>query len=290
MDGPPPLVQYLPPGGNNWCSVVGVRSGISAESRAALATLTGYGRRFVTVSDVVQSLHVDRQQAARRLARWAEQGWLRRVRRDLYVPVPVDALNPEAWSEDPLVLASAVWDPCYVTGWTAANHWGMSEQVFRTTVIKTTQRVRQSSQRLLDNDFLLTYTSPESLTWGMHQEWRAERRIRIADPARTVVDLLADLRLGGGARLAAEVLSAYLEEHDPSRLIQYGDRVSNRAMFKRLGFLGEHVGADAALLAECETRLSAGFPLLDPTQPRQGVRSARWRLVVNVRLGDVETS
>ncbi|MBI3686936.1 MAG: hypothetical protein HY241_06245 [Actinobacteria bacterium] len=204
--------------------------------------------------------------------------------------MPVDAVDPDSWGEDPLVLADAVWGPCYATGWTAASHWGLSEQVFRTTVIKTTQRVRQSAQHLLDSDFLLTHTSPESLTWGVRQEWRAERRVRIADPARTVVDVLDDLRLGGGTRLAAEILSAYLEEHDPDTLVRYGDRVGNRTVFKRLGFLGEQLGADQRLLADCEARPSAGFPLLDPTLPGRGARSSRWRLVVNLRLDNLEPS
>lgn len=265
-------------------------AGISRQSRVDLARLTGQGRRFVTVADATEELHLDRGDAARRLARWAEQGWLRRVRRDLYVPVPVDATDPSSWGGDPLVLADAVWDPCYVTGWTAANHWGLTEQSFRTTVIKTTQRVRQSAHSLLDNDLLVSHTAPENLEWGMRREWREERRVRLADPARAIVDMLDDPKLGAGIRTVAECLDAYLADEDPATLVSYAERLGNRTVFKRFGYLAERLLVDEELLASCEAKLSEGFSALDPTQAKGGPRSQRWRLIVNVQLGDRESS
>ena len=44
------------------------------------------------------------------------------------------------------------------------------------------------------------------------------------------------------------------------------------------------------LITECATRLSLGYPLLDPTQPPGGPRSTRWRIVQNVRLQQREPS
>jgi predicted transcriptional regulator of viral defense system len=67
-------------------------------------------------------------------------------------------------------------------------------------------------------------------------------------------------------------------------LIDYADRVGNRTVFKRLGLLAEHLGGHDDLITECATRLSLGYPLLDPTQPSVGLRSTRWRIVQNVRL------
>jgi predicted transcriptional regulator of viral defense system len=188
------------------------------------------------------------------------------------------------------VLADVVWDPCYATGWTAANHWGLTEQTFRTTVIKTAARVRRSAQRLLDNDYLLSHTGLESMAWGIRREWREQRRIKIADPARTVIDVLDDPRLGAGIRLAGEILSAYLEEHSPDTLVSYGDRLGNGTVFKRMGLLAERLGTDPELMTACEQRLPSGFPLLDPTQPASGPRSQRWRLRINASVAEMGPS
>lgn len=260
-------------------------AGISRSGRTELASVLARGRRLVSVSDVAVALEIDRAAAAKKLARWANDGWLRRVRRGLYIPVPLDAENPSAWSEDPLVLADAVWNPCYFTGWTSANYWALTEQIFHTTVLKTSRRVRTTHQRLLDHDFLLAHVSEELMAWGTATVWRDDRRVAMADPARTVIDLLDDPDLGGGIRHCTEILAAYLDEHDWRALVSYGDHLGNGALFKRLGYLLEAAELEQAELAEeCQRRLSGGVSLLDPSAPPRGDRIGRWALIANVHV------
>lgn len=259
-------------------------SGISASGRGDLAALTARGRRLISVADAAAALRLDERTAARKLARWTAQGWLRRVRRGLYIPVPIEAEDPDSWSEDPLVLAAAVWHPCYFTGWTAANHWGLTEQLFRTTVVKTAARVRTTEARLLEHDYLLTHVDARLIEWGTKPVWRDDRRVLMADAARTVVDALDAPALCGGVRTVADVLSAYLDEFDWRTLIEYGDRLGNRAVFKRLGYLVEATSGPDELVPECRARVSAGFSLLEPSAPAIGRRVVRWGLRLNVDI------
>lgn len=260
-------------------------AGISGRGRAELAMVLGSGRRFVTPTDVVEALAVDSDTAAKKLSRWAEDGWVRRVRRGLYIGVPVEAANPSGWSEDPLVVAAEVWSPCYFTGWTAGHHWALTEQVFRTTVLKTSERVRASTARLLDHDYLVAHVESDLLSWGLKTEWRDGVRLRFADPARTVVDVLDRPKFCGGIRHGAEMLMSYLDEHDPALLVAAGDRLGNRAVFKRLGYLIDVLDLDQpALLRACEKRVSSGISHLDPDGPSGGRRAMRWGLQVNVSV------
>lgn len=264
-----------------------MKSGISGASREELAAIIARGRRLVSVDDVERELSVDRVEAAKKLARWTKQGWLRRVRRGLYIPVPVDVEHPELWSEDPLVLAEAVWSPCYFTGWTAANHWGLTEQVFRTIVVKTTGRVRAARQELLGQEYLVGHAPESIMAWGLHPTWQREHRVQFADEARTVIDVLDDPRIGGGIRHVAEILEAYLAEFDWARLVEYGDLLDNGTVFKRLGYLSEslHLG-DEELVTACSERLSGGISLLDSSAPTRGPRVGRWGLRANVQVAD----
>jgi predicted transcriptional regulator of viral defense system len=262
-----------------------MKAGISRSGREELAAVTSRGKRLVTVDDVVNGLAVNRSDAAKKLARWTEQGWLRRVRRGLYIPVPVDVEQPELWSEDPLVLADAVWSPCYFTGWTAANHWGLTEQIFRTTVVKTSRRVRATNQRLLDHDYLIGHTPDSTMAWGVRPVWRREQRVSMADESRTVVDVLDDPGIGGGIRHVAEILSAYLIDFEGDQLLDYGERLGNRTVFKRMGYLIEAMGLPYDyLLAACRERISGGVSLLDPGASDTGPRIGEWGLRANVRL------
>ena len=229
--------------------------------------------------------------ASRQLIRWAERGWLRRVRRDLYVPVPVDAPDPERWSEDPLYLADAVWNPCYFTGWTAGNHWGLTEQVFRTIVVKTSQRIRAARQKLADTEYLLAHVTPENLEWGLRHEWRHDRRIAVADPVRTVIDSLDSPKLTGGIRLVAEMLVALVEQESPELLVGYADKLGSGAVFKRLGYLFEQLAlGHGDIVDACLMRRTSGFVLLDPSRPASGRRSTRWGLLINTSAGQVDMS
>lgn len=190
-----------------------------------------------------------------------------------------------------MAVATEVWSPCYFTGWTAANHWGLSEQAFRTIVLKSARRVRNGDDRLLDQDYLITHVSEDDMSWGIKTAWNDDVRMRIADPARTVIDLLDAPRLGGGIRNTADILHAYVGEHDAAQLIEYGDRLGNRTVFKRLGYLVEALGFDDPNLRDaCQERLSAGISLLDPDAPEQGSRSMRWRVRVNARVNPPDAS
>lgn len=265
--------------------------GISGAGREELTKLLGRGRRLLTVADVVSALPIDNIEAAKRLSRWSKQGWLRRVKRGLYLAVPLEAETPARWSEDALVIAGAVWSPCYFTGWTAANHWALTEQIFSTTVLKTTQRVRNSSRSLIDFEYLLSHVAPDMMIWGLETVWRQEHRLYMADPARTIVESLDSPQLIGGIRHLAEVLEAYLTAHDPAQLIDHGDRLGNRAVFKRLGFLLESSAiAQVDLVNACKSRLSKGYSLLDPSAPTRGKFRRDWRLRINVNVGMVDSS
>ena len=259
--------------------------GISESGRNELSALIERGTRLVSVEDAAEALNVDRSTAAKRLARWAHEGWLRRVRRGLYIPVPLEAENPASWSENPLILADAVWGPCYFTGWTAANHWGLTDQIFHTTVVKTTRRVRSSREFLLGHEYLLTHTTGELMEWGVSYLWQEDYKLSIADQARTVVDILDKPILGGGIRLCAEILTSYLDDQDWHTLVEYGGRLGNRAVFKRLGYLVEtfDVG-DKELGRECKKRISTGISLLDPSAKPSGKTVTRWGVRVNAEI------
>ncbi|GMV04417.1 MAG: hypothetical protein AMXMBFR53_06980 [Gemmatimonadota bacterium] len=219
------------------------------------------------------------------MARWAEQGWLRRVRRGLYLAVPVDAEHPELWSEDALVLASVVWDPCYVTGWTAGNYWSLTEQVFQTVVVRTTNRVRDPDQTLLDHRYLVGKVAPRRLTWGLKKVWFRDKAVAIADEARVIVDVLDDPSIGGGIRHCADMLATYLLQHSDAELIRYGEMLGNGAVFKRLGFLCEHLRLTGpSFLESCERRLTTGYAVLDPAGEPGERRDTRWRVVANARF------
>jgi predicted transcriptional regulator of viral defense system len=242
-----------------------------------------------TVAEAADALGFDVAKAHQMLSYLSRRGWLARVRRGLYVAVPLEARVSGQWREDAWIVAAKTFDPCYVGGWSACGYWGLTEQLFRTVVVITTRRVRDRRPTLQDTPFMVK-TIQERHFFGTRTAWRGESQVAVSDPTRTVVDVLDDPRLGGGIQHVAAVLAAYLtsEHRADDVLVDYASRIGNRPVFKRLGYLTEVLVLDGGgLVARCHERLSTGVTLLDPSGPRQGEIDRRWGLRVNtsVRAG-----
>lgn len=267
-------------------------AGISRRNRARLEELHRRAGGSFSVGQAAELLEVDRAHAARLLGYLARRGWLSRVRRGLYVAVPLDARQSGEWIEDPWVVADHVFSPCYIGGWSACEHWDLTEQVFRAVLVVTAKKVREREVEMQGIPFHLTVRSEEAL-FGTVQVWRGQARVAVSDPSRTIVDVLDDPWMGGGIRTVVDVLREYMasQHRNDQLLIAYADRLDNRAVFKRLGYLIERLGIEAdELLAACRERRSAGLVALDPSVKAPGQIVRRWGLRANVllaQLGDV---
>jgi predicted transcriptional regulator of viral defense system len=261
-------------------------AGISQTNRAYLEQLHRADGGAFSVGDASEILGLDREHTARLLGYLARRGWLSRVRRGLYLPVPLDARRSGEWTADPWIVAERVFSPGYIGGWSACEYWDLTEQVFRAVLVVTTRRVRQRDIEMQGIPFHVTVRGPEAL-FGTAIVWRGRQRVAVSDPTRTIVDLLDDPRLGGGIRTVSDVLREYMasEHRDDRLLIEYGDRLGRRAVFKRLGYLVEQLGVDADdLVAACRQRRSAGLIALDPAVKARGRIVRRWGLRDNVAL------
>lgn len=255
--------------------------GLSAESRARLSRTLREAEPVLTSDLAARVLGLTRSRAARQLARWERAGWLARVRRGAYVPVPIESASNEVPLEEAWAVASRLFAPCYIGGWSAAEHWDLTEQIFRSVCVMTVLRPRDRKPVLRGTAFEL-HSIPESRLFGLKTVWRGVSRVQVSDPVRTLADMLADPQLGGGIRSVSEMLAALLRrpEVPAARLVDDLDRIGNGAAFKRLGFILEARHPDqGALMRACRDRLTAGYVQLDPKLPGDRLVTA-WRLWV----------
>jgi predicted transcriptional regulator of viral defense system len=256
-------------------------SGLGKIDRKRLSAVLRGSKGTIEVRETASILKTTDSVAAKMLARWAAKGWLSRVRRGIYVPVPLDSKTANIALEDPWLVAQRLYSPCYVGGWSAAEYWDLSEQIFRTIVVMTTQRPRVRKVTIKGADFLLR-TIPSKDLFGLKPVWRGQVKVNVSDPTRTILDMLSDPQLGGGIRTVVDMFMNYLnsKEKNLDSLIQYADKLGNGAVFKRLGFILEGVSpTDQKTLGECRERLTKGNSKLDPSLPSDRLITG-WRLWV----------
>ena len=207
------------------------------DSRRRLARVLRNSGDVIHIADAARILGFTRTQAAKLLSRWAGQGWLRRVGHGIYVPVPLDSLESVHVLDDPWILVPSLYAPAYIGGRTAAQHWDLTEQIFRDIVVLTAQPVRKKSQIRHGAPFSLKHINASKI-FGIRTLWRGRSRIAVSDLHRTIVDILDDPKLGGGIQHVAECLTIYLfhAERDDGKILAYGDRLGNGAVFKRPRF------------------------------------------------------
>jgi predicted transcriptional regulator of viral defense system len=244
---------------------------------------------LVAVAEAARALGIAPAAAASRLGALKRRGWLRHVRRGLFLIVPLEAEPASgATVEDAWVLGKQLFAPCYIGGWSAAEHWGLTEQIFRSVFVASGAHVRRSQATFLGAEFRVVKI-PRRRIEGASAVWRGRERVLVSDRELTIADALIAPDWVGGFRHLAQIIRTCYEskEWNSARLIARMEHLGKGAGFKRLGWLFEQIfPTETDLITLCFHRRSAGLIAVDPRVKATGRISKRWGLRINVSLDD----
>jgi len=261
-------------------------AGISTHNRILLDKLNREAKGPFNVAEVSEILEIRLNRARRLVAYWASRGWLTRIKKGLFITVPLGAINPAERKEDPWIVATSVFEPCYIGGWSACEHWGLTDQIFKDIVVFTSRKVRRQKINIQDTTYIVRNISKEKI-FGTKIVWREQTKVNVSDLSRTLIDILNEPYLGGGIRNVASIVKEYFtrEDKDEANLLDYILRLGNRAIYKRLGYLVELLKINSPKIIEvCKKNISSGYSNLDPSLPPKGKLLRRWNLRINASL------
>lgn len=188
--------------------------------------------------------------------------------------------------EDPWAIASKIYDPCYIGGWTAGEHWNLAEQLFRKTVAVTARRVRRKETAIQGFPFRIKRIG-SSRFFGARTLWRGKTRKNFSDPSRTVIDLLDDPSMGRGIRQArrcsGHLLPLRASRRQPVGGLQAPVWQPSGLQAAELPF-GNAEPSCPRSAQRVQEGMSSGISLVDPSQPAQGQVLRRWNPRVNGRV------
>lgn len=256
-------------------------TGIGKIDRERIAAIIRGTKGTISVDEAAEILNITSTDAAKMLSRWAKKGWMSRVRRGLYIPVPLESRTADVPLEDPWLIAKRLFSPCYIGGWSAAEYLDLTEQTFSTVMVITVQKPRDRRPKIKGTNFMLR-TISEKAMFGLMTVWRGQVKVPVSDPTRTILDMLCDPVLGGGIRSTKDMFINYLrsENKNLKLLIEYAGLLGNGAVFKRLGFLLEKIAPDEIeTIDQCRSKLTSGNAKLDLSLSAERLIT-RWRLWV----------
>jgi len=260
--------------------------GISKKYREYLDILNREFQAPFTTEEAIAILGLDKTKGRRTLAHLVSKGWLSRISKGIYNTVPLGSLDPKSQSENAWIVADKLFAPCYIGGWSAAEHWHLTEQIFNDILVITARDIRRTRQPVKNILYKLKSVKKDKL-FGTSNAWIGGVKVLVSDPSKTLVDMLDDPSLGGGIRHIADILANYFEsDHKDIMLLnKYIKKMNNNTIYKRLGYLLETLEInEIAFTEKCRKNISAGYSNLDPTVASEGKIMNRWNLKLNVKL------
>jgi predicted transcriptional regulator of viral defense system len=212
------------------------------------------------------------------LARLKESGLIAEVENGKYL---VLGFEPERVISNPLFIASHLVAPAYVSYWSALHYYGFTEPAPLTVFAATTKKKRPVDF----GGFRFRYVAVQPHKFfGYRREEVGGLPVLIADEAKTIVDSLDQSRYAGGIAEVAKALQAALPAVDVSTLVEYANRMADKSLGSRLGYLLDTLGQSEAAAGLIR---SASPVKLDPTRPGRGRHVPAWQVIVNVPETDL---
>ncbi len=231
---------------------------------------------YFTPTLVADLLGLDRRRAYRLIARLRTAGLATEVEKGKFLLL---GLEPERVLANPLFIASHVATPAYVSYWSALHYYGLTEQVPLTIFVATTRK--RPPLDFHGRRFHFVAIKPGKF-FGYRRERLGDLPVLIADEAKAIVDSLDQPRYAGGVGEVARALRRALGTVDLPTLVEYANRMANRALGSRLGYLLAALGRPAEGLLR-----SSSAVRLDPARPPAGPRDPYWRVIVNLPAAEI---
>jgi len=261
------------------------RQSLSPADAGLLTTLSSQGQDVFTPQEAANALGCTATAVRKRLHHLVKKGWLRRLEKGKYLILPLSAGPAGEYAPDELVIVTHLIKPYYISYWSALRYYGYSEQAGPTVYVVTTKRKQPLTIGGVAYRFV---TVRPHKFFGAQRTWLGSEAVQMAEREKALVDCLDRPDLCGGVIEAAKAIWRGRGEMDWQKAHVYGQRMGNRTILKRLGFLLELFALGTpSLLGAMQEDLGAAYTTLDPLYPPEGQHNSRWRLVVNVPERDL---
>lgn len=253
--------------------------GIGKTSRQQLANVIAHANGCFKATDVAECLQINVSRARKLLSNWSKGNWIKRIRPGLYLPADTAVESAENIVIDPWKVAAQLYSPCYIGGWSAAEYWGLTDQIFTSLIILTKNNVSNKKQVIGNLNINLKNISSKKY-FGLKTIWKDSLKVYVSDPHKTIIDFMDDPTIAGGIRSSIDMLKKYFasEHFSPEVLLKYAEKMENKAIYKRLGFVISILFPNETfLIDECLRNLSTGIAQLDPSLKGTRIKK-KWKL------------
>jgi predicted transcriptional regulator of viral defense system len=259
---------------------------LSGKEQELYFSLVEQNVSILSLTDIRDLLGVSHVYARKLAERLCKKNAFQRIKAGLYVRIPEQILlNKGGFSADPIMVASKVATPYFLSYYTACSLHGVSQRVWNEVYITTTGT--SQSFHYGGQTFRLISVLPERF-FGIEERSYRHESVIVADIERTMLDLFARPAFGGGWH---DVITCLVDvEHiNYPKLLDYLDRLNMKILVHRLGYvvdrLHHRLHVPDEFLRALQQRVSGNIYYFERKQ--KGSFNKRWQLIVTPDLEEM---
>lgn len=200
------------------------------------------------------------------IGRLVKRGIVKKIQRNKYT-----------LHDDPLIIATRISWPSYISLWYALHHHILTEQIPNQISVLTTATKHSKNMEFMNMRISFT-TIPVKYLFGYSKENVSGFDVFIADPEKSLLDGIL-LK-----RISLEEIFFMIKENrgtiSSTKLAQYAKRSNNVSAMKRIGWI-----LDTLELPGTNILLSSvkgAFIPLDYSRPEEGKNNSKWKVKENL--------
>ncbi len=179
--------------------------------------------------------------------------------------------------KDPLIVASNMIWPSYISCWSALRYHNLTEQLPQAIFIVTTRARKEREVTFNDIKIIFIKVKPRYF-FGYTKERYQDFDIFIAEPEKALIDSALFKKVSFSE--ICSMIKDNLKIINIRLLLEHLIRIKNKTLIKRFGFLLDKLGVESKLKRFIDFR----YVPLDYFLPAKGKKNKKWRVIENVEL------
>ena len=187
--------------------------------------------------------------------------------------------NKYTMKKDPLLIASNIIWPSYISFWSALRYHNLTEQLPQDVMVITT-RTRKKRKIDFNNIKIIFIKIKPKYLFGYRKERYHGAYIFMAEPEKALIDSALFKKISFSEIYS--VMKNNLSTINIELLLAYLIKIRNKALIKRFGFLLDNLGTGAH--KKLKKFIDFKYIPLDYSLPAKGKKDKKWKVIKNAQL------
>ncbi|MBM3233815.1 hypothetical protein FJZ19_01845 [Candidatus Pacearchaeota archaeon] len=187
--------------------------------------------------------------------------------------------NKYASQKDPLIMASNIIWPSYISLWSSLRYYNLTEQLPKDVFVITT-RARKKRIINLENSRIIFIRINPKYFFGYNKEIYNGFDVFIAEKEKALIDSALFKKISFSE--ICEIVKKNKENLDIDLLAKYLIKTRNKSLIKRFGFLLETMGFN--YYNKFKASINHKYTPLEYAIKAKGEKIKKWRIIKNVDI------